>query len=392
MADLDSVINAALDEVESGNGEVPAPEYNVEEVHAEAGIVTEEETPAPGAGEETPPEEETPTPEEEVVPEAEVKPEEKVETGKDKPGKGKPADDAVTKLLKENGIEAGKTGRVNNIPYPRVHKIVTNALAKNDTKWQGEVKKRDDELTPMRAAIKNYQGAEQLAGTDPDKYVAALAQQDPRYKKFVDNATEVEKVLAKANAPAPVIPDEKDDPRPEADQKFTDGTTGYSNEQFQKLNEWNQRAGARQALKAIEARLGPVDKLTKQMTENEKVQQDRTARVTAIRNTTNLLRTHFGDLFSADEKLANEGKSEIIAYQREHHVGLLEAGLAVLIPKLAANRAKIRQELIAESKKRKTVVAPAPANARPVKKVDPNAPIDLDSVINEAIDAAGIDR
>jgi hypothetical protein len=380
MANLDDVINAALDEVEGGEVEAPAPEYDVDEVHAEAGVEAEE-TPAPAEGDDTPaPVEGDETPE--VVEE---------EVVKEKPAPAaKKVDPEIAKLLKEQGLEAPKPGqRENKLPYSRVHKITENAIKRTTDKYTGELKKRDDELATIRPEVENYRRADALAAKDPDKYIAALAQHDQRYQKFVQNAEAVAKASAVPAVTDIVAPE--NDPMPKKDMKFADGSEGYTEEGFQKLLEWNQRAGARQALKSVEARFGPLEKAHKATTAAEAAQAKQAEQVQAIRNTTNLLRKHFGDIFTADEKLANEGKSEIIAYQRTNRCTLLEAGLAVLLPKLAADRARIRKELIAESATRKKVVRPAPAQVKAVRKVDPNAPVDLNQVINDAIDAAGLE-
>lgn len=376
MPDIDEIINGAIDAAEAGNELPEAEETPVEEEPAVEEPAAEEE---PAAAEEPAPATEEPVAE---VPAKEG--EKPVATKKDvKPESDE--DKALTKLLEEHGIKAPVAGqRENKIPYPRVRKIVGNALKRAKETATTETKKLTEKYQPLEAEVTNYRRVDELIEKDFPKYMGLLQSLHPeKWKAYAESLN-----LALASK-AEAVPDEKDDPKPQADVKYEDGSVGYSPEQHDKLLAWAGRKGAREALKTADARFKPLEeRLTNEQKAQAAVEQ-RNQRMGAIKEEIKTLRAHFGELFTADEKLADDGKSEIIAYQKANRVGLTQATLAVLLPKLAANRAKIRQEVMAELAQRKAAAKAAPVGTkRPAR--NPNEEVATSDVINDALAAAGL--
>ena len=374
MADLDDIINGAIDDAVDSNV-LPEPEAD------------------PGATPEEPTTEEPPTPEEEppATEEPPASTEEPPATDpktKDKPA-AKPESDedkALTKLLEEHGIKAPAAGqRENKIPYGRTRKIVGNAIKRAKEASAVEIKKHTDQIAAWTPELTNYRRVDELIAKDFPRYMGLLASLHPdAHKKYVEGL-----VPAAAAVKPASVPDEKDDPKPEPDVRYEDKSVGYSPEQHDKLLAWAGRKGAREALKTAESRFAPLEQRLTADQKREAATQQLTERRQAINEEIKTLRTHFGDLFTADEKLAEEGKSEIIAYQKANRCNLTHAALAVLLPKMSADRARMRTELMKELGQRKAAAKAAPvATKRPARAE--NEDRSVNDTINDALEAAGL--
>ena len=90
--------------------------------------------------------------------------------------------DEIDKILEAEGVKPPQQGqRENRIPYSQVKRITTNA----QKKWQAEAdakfatERQQFEQTQTR--LKQWEAAENLAATDPEKYLRTLATLNPAY-------------------------------------------------------------------------------------------------------------------------------------------------------------------------------------------------------------------
>jgi hypothetical protein len=269
---------------------------------------------------------------------------------------GVSAEDAEwAKELAELGLAAPKPGqRDNRIPYSRTAKIIKNAKAK----WQEQLKaEHEAALKPLQAQKDSWDNAEKLAATDPDRYINLLATLYPQqYRKFLQAQKQAAAPEA-AKAPAA-----KQDPEPQPDVKYADGSLGFSPEQFAKLREWDRRESARQAkeetAKEFNERFGPIEQAFKS------TQADQQRLVT--------VRGHIDDLretYGADVIDDPEVQKEIVAHMDANPTATLKASTRDVIKKrqeaererFRADRTTMRAELLKELQAAPRAAAKAPA-------------------------------
>lgn len=263
------------------------------------------------------------------------------------------------------GIPMPKPGQKDNrIPHSRVSKIIKNAKAKWSEKLKAE---HTAELTAREAKIKEYeeqakqyQAAEQLIETDADRYVALLATIYPdKYKRFTKAQIVAAEKREMAEAPK----------EPPPDVRYEDGTVGYSPEQFQRLREFDRQEAARiameKATKEFNARFGPIE-------QQFKTAQQQAQDVQRVRGHIGKLRDQWG----ADLIDNPEVQKEIIAHlDANPKVTLVEATRVIAMKRIAADRTKMRAELLKELQGAPRAAAKAPA-----------APVKSDAAANETID------
>jgi hypothetical protein len=270
---------------------------------------------------------------------------------------GVSAEDAEwAKELAELGLTAPKPGqRDNRIPYSRTAKIIKNAKVK----WQEQLDaKHQEALKPLQAQKDSWDNAEKLAATDPDRYIALLATLYPQqYRKFLQ-----EQKQAAAPEPAKQPAAAKQDPEPQPDVKYSDGSLGFSPEQFAKLREWDRRESARQAkeetAKEFNERFGPIEQAF------NATQADQQRLVT--------VRGHIDDLretYGADVIDDPDVQKEIVAYMDANPKATLKASTRDVIKKrrdaeterFRADRTTMRAELLKELQAAPRAAAKAPA-------------------------------
>lgn len=289
-----------------------------------------------------------------------------------------PVLDDLDKELEAQGIKSKANERENRIPYNRVKKIVETARKKLADQHTETLKERDTRLTRAEQRAQEADRADALARTDPQRYMDILAAINPKFKEF--RAAQVAEV-AKPAAPKP------EDTPPPPDYKFEDGSLGYTAEGHQKLMNWYAEKGKREALTEVDKRFGPIE-------ERWKSEQIIAQQMPKVNEQISRARATWGPLFEADYKLANEGKSEILAFMKAHpEVPFDAACTSVLLPKtqaaLQADRDKMRAELLAETSKK---VAAASKSVPSSRKSDDegSGPRTIEDVIKESMAAAGL--
>jgi hypothetical protein len=286
--------------------------------------------------------------------------------------------DEFDKLLDELGFRAPKKGqKVNRMPLDRVRARMKTALKKYAATRDTGVADLNGKITAHQARIDEMDRVEALiasSDTDPAnarKYVELLAGFHPAFKAFLAEP-QAPPLSADAEVQAAI---KKLGAKPGPDVDYKDGTFGYSPEQMEKREQWLSdvaeiRAEAR-AVKRFEARLTPIEQERKTAEQQAKDAPRIAAQLDARRKM-------WGPHFLADEKKGHEG-SEILAYQRTHKCSFDEATAAVILPKLIADRTKMRQDILAEfSRKRKKVAKTAPqATRRSSGKTGPQTNTDV---------------
>jgi hypothetical protein len=272
--------------------------------------------------------------------------------------------DEFDKLLDELGFRAPKKGqKVNRMPLDRVRARMKTALKKYAATRDTGVTELNSKIAAHQARIDEMDRVEALlkaSDTDPAnarKYVELLAGFHPAFKAFLAEP-QAPALTADAEVQAAI---QKLGPKPGPDVDYKDGTFGYSPAQMEKREQWLSdvaeiRAEAR-AVKRMDARLTPIEQERRAATQREQDAPRIAAQIDARRKM-------WGPHFIADEKKGANG-SEILAYQRTHKCSFDEATAAVILPKLIADRTKMRQDLLKElSGKRRKVAKTAPQATR----------------------------
>lgn len=286
--------------------------------------------------------------------------------------------DEFDKLLDELGFRAPKKGqKVNRMPLDRVRARMKTALKKYAATRDTGVSELNTKLTAHQARIDEMDRVEALiksSDADPAnarKYVELLAGFHPAFKAFLAEP-QAPPLSADAEVQAAIT---KLGAKPGPDIDYKDGTFGYSPEQMEKREQWLSdmaeiKAEAR-AVRRMEPRLSSIE-------QERKTAEQQAKDAPRIAAQLDVRRTMWGPHFVADEKKGYEG-SEILAYQRAHKCSFDEATAAVILPKLIADRTKMRQDILAEfSRKRKKVAKTAPqATRRSVGKVGPQSNTDV---------------
>jgi hypothetical protein len=260
--------------------------------------------------------------------------------------------------LEELGITAPKPGqRDNRLPYSRVTKIIANAKKKWADKLAAD---HEAALKPLQAQKDSWDNAERLAATDPDRYIGLLATLYPQqYKKFLQEQRQTQE---QATQPAAAKATTQQDPEPQPDVKYSDGSLGFSPEQFAKLREWDRRESARQAkeetAKEFNERFGPIEQAFNSTQADMK-------RLQTVRGHIDDLRETYG----ADVIDDPEVQKEIVAHMDANPQATLKASTRDVIKKrndaekerFRADRTTMRAELLAELKAAPRAAAKGPA-------------------------------
>jgi hypothetical protein len=285
-----------------------------------------------------------------------------------------PEPDEVEREMAEFGIQLkplvpGK--RENAIPQSRVKQMTEKMRAKLVTAHQQEIKAREDRIA---AAEQARQELIQMAIKDPEQNLRQLMEVNPAYRDAI------QKILGVAAETAPAVP--AGDPMPQPDATFPDGSTGYSQEGMGKLLEWNARRAEERAYKRYQAdadkRFGPIQR-------EWQVQKAFEAQVPKLRERVAKAEA----LWGADRMKKHEAeitaKLQASGNPTEHWEQIVAE---VMVPKLAAERTAMREEIIKEMK-----AAPAAAakGVPAATSADSNAgPRSIEQVIKDKLTEAGL--
>lgn len=207
-----------------------------------------------------------------------------------------------------------------------------------------------------------------LMESDGEGYVRLLAKANPeQYQKFVDFLEGNVEVQGGGGE----LPDAKNDPKPLPDVEIDlpNGQKGktYSQEQYDKLMEWNLREAERRVSAKYEKRLKPIEDERKTKQQREESQREREQRV--------------GEVLQEAESypLFKEHKAEIQAALKDFPnlkagPALRAAYMKVVVGKLRVSYNEMRKKVLAELKKTPTKVGAGGGTANNTKR-DGEAPV-----------------
>jgi hypothetical protein len=281
-----------------------------------------------------------------------------------------PTDD-LTKELESMGIKAPIAGqRENRIPYSRVAKIVENSRKKLITAHTEALKASESKSAAANERLKNMHLVDNLINTDPQRYIAMLANVNPAYKRFL------EPVAAPAAAvPAAVVP-AATDPAPQPDAQFPDGSKGYTPEGLQKLLDWQARNIENNVTAKVTAnydkRFGPIER-------ERAAAQHLQEKIPVVRAQIQAAKQTWGGLWTP------EAEAEIVKVMAANPRVSFEACAAhVLVPKSQVQRTSMRAEILKEINARPKAAAKAPAAAS-AAAVEPVGPRTMEQVIADSL-------
>ena len=312
----------------------------------------------------------------------------------DPPAKADDDEALFTQELEGYGIHAPKPGeRENRIPYSRVRKIIANAFKKKGTEHTTALTERDTKLTAAEAKVAEQERINQLADTNPERFLELAAQANPRVWTPI-----LTRYKAAPGTTAAVVPqaDATLDatiaalgPKPEPDGVYPDGTTGYTPEGLEKFMQWREgiaeaRAVAKATKLAEEAftkRFGPIE-------DRWKADQTRARLLPGVNAKIAWGKKTYGKAFEDD--YAKDSQAEVLKVMREQKMPFEQACAVVFTPLLRADRDKMRTELLAELNERPAAADKTPRVGGKSKAADDDSPKNLEDVIRGAMSAANL--
>lgn len=260
------------------------------------------------------------------------------------------------------------TGRENRIPYSRVKKIVEKAQRDAREAAAKELEgKFNPQLTETQTKIQDYEQRlervaqfEHVLENDPRTFLQILSQ-IPAYGEFFQRVSELAKMAQgqQGQGQNPVANqnvqnNNPNDPMPQPDQEFPDGTKGYSMEGLAKLFDWRDRQVESRVLQQAEERISkryaPIEQQWQAQQEYQRAVPVVEKQIAEARTWPNFneLENEVVKLLQADQRMTLEG-----AYMRAYQTHI--------VPRMTADRQRVKSEVLEELKKRPAASA-APSN------------------------------
>jgi hypothetical protein len=262
-----------------------------------------------------------------------------------------PSDDDFDAVPAEMVDSLGRK-RVNSIPQPRVKQMIerkeraliaTVAKALGITKAEAELKlddvlgsvnERGTKLTDFETRFQGIDAVETIMANEPERFMEMLGTLNPGYKEY-----------KKAQAAAAIAAQQvDDDPEPEPDFDLGNGQKTYSLEGMRKLRTWERRQG----VKEMEAKFADRFKPMEERIQAEKARDAETQR-------RNEFDAHLTKRIERARKWPQfkESEADILATMdaekaKGNFITFEDAYMQVVVPKLAGDRTKIRQEVLTE--------------------------------------------
>lgn len=312
----------------------------------------------PDTLEATPEATETPAEPVEATPEATTPQAEGEPTPTPKP----PVDDFEKKF----GIPAQSlSGRENRIPYSRVKKItekaVNDRVKELEATYTPQLQEYETKLRDYETRLEQVGQFENIMINRPDQFLDMLSTV-PAYRPFF---RAIEAALTNPQSQtAPV------DDMPQPNQDLPDGTKVYDMEGLKALLAWQANKTEARVTKQIEERYKPI--------ESEWEAQQRIAEI---------LPKVRADIAEARTWVKfNENEDDIVAaLQSNPKLSLEGAYRQIVFPKVAADRDKMRQELLKEIKQAPQSTSATSGASKASAQSATSGPRNLEDVIAEAV-------
>jgi hypothetical protein len=228
----------------------------------------------------------------------------------------------------------------NRIPYGRSLRTLVNKVRKFEQQLS---EAHGKEIAPLKAKLSgaesqlvNLLNADRMLRNDPDMFMRTIAAMFPdKYGKYVSGQSTAKPADPNAGMPAP-------------DLKYDDGSTGYSPEQYAKLQQWN----IDQAVARVKEE---NDRTYKPLLDREKARAFLDSQASEIQNRVGAARQAWGvEFYNANEnEIAKAINDETVAAKAENRAAVPFEILVsrVLIPKMQEKVDKARANVIEEQKR-----------------------------------------
>jgi hypothetical protein len=270
-----------------------------------------------------------------------------------------PPADPTKPIIPETVADPDVPRQDRRIPRERHEQILTGLREEHEKTIQTLKTDYEQQLGAARTQLQLLD----IADKDPDRFLDALAQADPRYAERLA----FRRTNGNGHAPASPQP-EPGAEMPLPDGTLGDGTGGYTMDGIRALLDWQAAQVRRDIEQKLEQRYGPV----LQKHEADAALQAATTRVAA----------KLQDAIQNWDGFAEAQGDIAKALRADPRLDLFGAYRQVVFPKLKADRDRIRSEVLAEIQgKPLKVSATTPAGSPPPSAVSG----DLQSVIRDAI-------
>jgi hypothetical protein len=259
-----------------------------------------------------------------------------------------PAD--VDPLAAELGLKPG--ARDNRIPYSRVQKIVTKAQERHAAEIAQHTA-RIQQFEQERATYQAQMQALRVAEENPEQFLRAMAEADPRYGQLLASA--LQQKQAATGQPAATE-------KPQPDVLNGDGTLAYSLEGLERLAEWKADQRVRALEQRYEQRFGPIER-------DYRAQAQLNAAIPRVQ--AQIAEAQTWPLFE-------ESKAEITAaLQSDRSLSLDAAYRKVVFPKIQSNRDAMRAEILAEINRKPAAASGVVSGSAPAAASGPMTTEDI---------------
>lgn len=293
------------------------------------------------------------------------------------------AADPLTTELEELGLRTPEPGSNNRIPYPRVRKIVENAIAKRDKIHKDALDRVTGDLSTAKQRAEAADAVDNLIATDFPRYLQMIETLHPKAK----DAIAAFRTPPKPKEPEKPVVTVEAEPPP-FDHKFEDGSLGYTQEGYKKYQQWvleqaESRAEARADARFEQKYGAQIAPLVTEQRNRALIQQSTQILAGKVEEATQIWGTAF------TEEWAKNDKSAFHAYAKEHpKIPFEQVIAAVLVPKLQADRTKMRKEILDEGEVRVAAAAKNVGQGKTPKSE--SGPVSLDDQIKQAMAEAGL--
>jgi hypothetical protein len=248
----------------------------------------------------------------------------------------KPELSPAAKFLEANGHKALKVdGRPNWLPIKTVEGMLGRFVEQQQSSWHEARTTLESERNTLKADLDELYS--DVRG-EPKAFLEKLAGADPRYRAFL----EPQATPAPPSVPLAAMPD--------PDVQLPDGSRTYSIDGLKKLLEWNTSAVEARLLPKVDERLKPWQERDKQEQAAKAAEQathavrERTQKLIAEAQDWPGFKEHHNDILAALREDSAKAKAE----NRRPTLTLEGAYRQAVMPKMSADRNKMREELLKE--------------------------------------------
>lgn len=294
----------------------------------------------------------------------------------DAPAVVEPAPSAAAQFLLKQGHQPKKVdGRPVWLPYGTVEKMLDRYVGEHRSAWDGEKKTLSEQLKDYEDAKAALAEQRTLITGDPKHYLSQLAEVDPRYRSFLE--------------PPKTEPASQPLALPDPDVTLQDGSRTFSMEAFQKsIIPFIVEQAKKEAKAEAENALKPL-KDREERDEFERGLRERTQATMADVQTWPGWKENHDAILAVLQKDSEEKRPEIERAHKEgrrprvQFMSVEAAYRQVVIPKLAGDRNKIREEVMKELD---TAAKAGPAVARSGAEATKTTPIETRDIAARVID------